>query len=143
MKPLITLISLLALLLFPTDSRALDAQSQIKAVLDTQVEAWNRGDLSTFVTTYADDCIFVGKQVTEGNAQLLDRYKKTYPTPAAMGHLTFSDLAIHLLGKDVAFVTSKWHLDRSVDAGGPTGGVFSLVLHRKNGLWKIALDHTA
>lgn len=135
--------ALLLALLLPLQLLALNSESQIKAVLDTQVEAWNRGDLPTFVTTYADDCTFVGKKVTEGSAQLLLHYQKAYPTRAAMGHLTFSEMAIHVLNKDVATVTATWHLDRSEAAGGPTGGIFSLVLQRKKGLWKIALDHTA
>lgn len=122
---------------------AFDAESEIKVVLNTQVEAWNRGDLATFVSTYAKDCTFVGKQATEGSAQLLLHYQRAYPTPAAMGHLTFSKMAIHLLDEQVATVTAFWHLDRSEAAGGPTGGIFSLVLQRKKRVWKIALDHTA
>jgi uncharacterized protein (TIGR02246 family) len=142
MKPHQALAFLFAFLL-PARLPAFDAESQIKAVLTTQVESWNRGDIPAFVATYADDCIFVGKKLTQGRAQLLERYRKTYPTPAAMGHLTFTSLAIHLLDADVATVTAEWHLDRSREGGGPVAGIFSLVFHRQNGLWKIALDHTS
>jgi uncharacterized protein (TIGR02246 family) len=141
MKPLLTLALLIALLL-PTGLGARDAETEIKAVLNTQIEAWNRGDIPTFVTTYEEDCIFVGKQITHGKAQLLARYQKTYPTPAAMGHLTFNGIAVHRIDREVAIVTADWRLDRSSEGGGPIGGVFSLVFHRRNGLWKIALDHT-
>jgi uncharacterized protein (TIGR02246 family) len=142
MKPFPALALLFALIL-PVGLPAFDAESEIKAVLDTQVESWNRGDIPTFVTTYADNCIFVGKKLSQGRAQLLDRYQKTYPTRAAMGHLTFNSLAIHLLDENVAIVTAEWHLDRSSDGGGPVGGLFSLVFHREKTGWKIALDHTS
>lgn len=141
-----TLLSKFALVLafaIPATVGAFDSESDIKAVLNTQVESWNQGDIPTFVSTYADDCIFVGKTVTHGRAQLLDRYQKTYPSRAAMGHLTFSSLAVHLLDPDVAVVTASWQLDRTAEGGGPVGGVFSLVFHRQGGTWKIALDHTS
>jgi len=132
---------LTALIAIPLN--ASNAESEIKAVLTTQVEAWNRGDITTFVTTYADDCIFVAQPITQGRAQLLARYQRKYPTPEAMGHLTFSNLTVHRLHKDVATLTADWHLDRTAAAGGPVGGYFSLVLHRQNGAWKIVLDHTS
>ncbi|MBV8897947.1 MAG: SgcJ/EcaC family oxidoreductase, partial [Acidobacteriaceae bacterium] len=94
-----------ALLLVFTCGAALsaaDTESQIKTVLDDQIEDWNRGDIPAFVTTYADDCIFVGKQVAHGRDQVLARYEKTYPTRQAMGHLTFSALEVHALSDDIA-----------------------------------------
>jgi len=134
---------LLLTLLLTLPVQAFDAESDIKAVLTTQVHAWNKGDIPTFVTTYTEDCIFVGKPILQGRAQLLARYQKRYPTPDAMGHLTFSNLAVHILDKDVAMVTADWHLDRNTAGGGPIGGYFSLVLHRQKVQWKIALDHTS
>jgi uncharacterized protein (TIGR02246 family) len=119
-----------------------DASSDIKDVLAKQVEAWNKGDIPTFVTTYSEDCIFVGKKLLQGRQQLLERYQKTYPTPDAMGHLTFSNMAVHLLDKDDATVTADWRLERGAAGGGPVGGYFSLVLHKQKGRWMIALDHT-
>jgi uncharacterized protein (TIGR02246 family) len=130
-------------LLLTIPLQAFDAESDIKSVLTTQVNAWNRGDIPTFVTTYSDDCIFVGKPILQGRAQLLARYQKKYPTPDAMGRLTFSNLAVHLVDSEVAMVTADWHLDRKESGGGPVGGYFSLVLHRQKGRWKIALDHTS
>ena len=121
---------------------AADTESQITAVLNVQVDAWNRGDIPAFVTTYADDCVFVGKQVVHGRDQVLARYQKTYPTRQAMGHLTFSALEVHPLSGDIAVVTGEWHLDRSGGAGN-VGGLFSLVLQRRADGWKIALDHTS
>ncbi len=129
--------------LSPLMLKAGDEDSQIKAVLKTQVDAWNHGDIPTFVTTYAPDCIFVGKQIIHGRAQVQARYEKNYPTRDAMGQLSFSALDIHLMADNVAMVTGEWHLERSATAGNPVGGVFSLVFRREGNEWKIALDHTS
>src|ERR1700761_4220661 len=100
MKPVVRVVLFFAIAL-PITLGASDAESEIKKVLNVQIEAWNRGDIPTFVTTYAPDCIFVGKQVAHGRAQLLARYEKSYPTREAMGHLTFSALEVRLLAPDV------------------------------------------
>jgi uncharacterized protein (TIGR02246 family) len=71
-----------------------DAKQTIEKVLTVQVQAWNRGDIPKFVTTYAEDCIFVGKQVLQGRSKLLARYQKTYPSPEFMGRLTFQNLTV-------------------------------------------------
>lgn len=117
--------------------------ADIENVLTTQVQAWNQGDIPKFVTTYAEDCIFVGKQMLQGRSKLLARYRKTYPSPESMGKLTFQNLAVRQLDEDVATAVGEWHIDRSSASGGPTGGVFSLVLQLRNGTWQIVLDHTS
>lgn len=140
---LLRLLVLLSLLIPALAFGAASAEAQIKGVLDIQVAAWNRGDLSTFVTTYAQDCTFVGKEITQGRGNLLQRYRDRYPSKAAMGRLTFTGMQVRLLDADNAVVTAHWHLDRTHSGGGPVGGVFSLVLQRTGGAWKIVLDHTA
>jgi uncharacterized protein (TIGR02246 family) len=115
----------------------------VRAVLDKQVEDWNRGDIPAFVQTYAEDCTFLGKTVVEGRAGVEERYRQTYSTPAAMGHLTFSDLKIKKIDGQVAVVTGVYHLERPYVAGGDKSGSFSLVLQRKGGIWRIVLDHTS
>ncbi len=136
-------VALLALFTSPIALNASDAESEIKAVLNFQVAAWNRGDIPAFVNAYAADCIFVGKQVAHGRAKLLARYEKSYPSREAMGHLTFSGLELDLLTSDVVIVTGEWRIDRSGAAGNGIGGLFSLVFHRQAKEWKIALDHTS
>jgi uncharacterized protein (TIGR02246 family) len=120
-----------------------DAKTNIEKVLTAQVHAWNRGDIPKFVTTYAEDCIFVGKQVLQGRSKLLARYQKTYPSPESMGRLTFQNLMVRQLDAQVATAIGEWHIDRPAASGGPTGGIFSLVLQLRNGAWEIVLDHTA
>ena len=131
------------LLLAPVLGRASDAQTAIKKVLDAQVQAWNRGDIETFVTYYAEDCTFVGKQMVHGRSAVLARYRTGFPSVAAMGKLSFLELDVRPVDQQVALVTGKFHLDRAAEAGGPADGIFSLVMQLKNGNWQILLDHTS
>ena len=63
---------------------------EIRAMLKNSEAAWNRGDLAAFATDYEDspDTTFIGRDITHGGVQaILDRYRRGYPTPEAMGTL--------------------------------------------------------
>ena len=105
------LIALLILLGSPALVAGQSAEAAVRAVLDEQVRAWNQGDLSAFVKTYSAETLFVGKEVTRGNAGVLERYKRNYPTREKMGTLQFSDIEVRLLGRDFASVLGRFHLD--------------------------------
>src|SRR5271165_1295643 len=139
----IRFVTLLCLLFATPAFTATSAETSIKAVLTAQVDAWNKGDLSTFVTSYAEDCLFVGKQVVRGRSAVLARYQKSYSSAAAMGKLEFADLEVHEVDPQVALVIGHFHLTRTPEGGGDAQGVFSLVFHRIGGKWQIVLDHTS
>ena len=82
---------------------------------------------------------FVGQTVQYGYATILDRYKKLYATPAAMGKLTFSHLAIRILDADYAVATGNFHLERTAAGGGNADGIFSLLF--KTGFFGLE-DHS-
>jgi uncharacterized protein (TIGR02246 family) len=117
----------------------------IRKVLASQVTAWNHGDIAAFMQGYKDspDTTFIGKTIQHGWQQLLERYKRSYPSKEAMGTLDFSDLEVRLLGQDHAVVTGRYHLARSTTGGGDANGIFSLVWEKTNTGWKIILDHTS
>jgi uncharacterized protein (TIGR02246 family) len=126
------------------ESENSNAEAAIKRVLETQQDAWNRGDVNAFLEGYwhSSDLTFSG---TNGTARGFDavrvRYQNNYPDRVAMGKLDFSALEIRLLGPDAALVLGHWHLTR---AQGDIGGVFSLVLQRfPNQGWRIIHDHTS
>ncbi|MBV8550942.1 MAG: nuclear transport factor 2 family protein [Acidobacteriaceae bacterium] len=139
---LLNAVILLIVLLRPAALRSAEAANAIEGELTAQAQAWNAGDIPAFMRSYAEDCIFVGKQVLHGKAALRDRYEKAYSSRAAMGKLTFSNLNIRPLDGNVAVVTGEWRLERSPAAGGVAGGVFSLVWQLKDARWQIVLDHT-
>jgi ketosteroid isomerase-like protein len=113
-------------------------------VLLAQEAAWNKGDIDTFASSYKDapDTLFITHQVSRGYAGLIDQYKRDYPTRAAMGNLSFSDLEVRTLDANFAVVVGKYRLDRSKKDGGSAGGLFSLVLEKTDKGWKIIIDHT-
>jgi len=119
-------------------------EESIRAVLSTQVEAWNRGDVEAFMTGYAqsEEILFVGKEVKRGYQGLLERYRRDYPDRAAMGKLRFSDLEVRMLGAEHASVLGRYHLTRDDAGGGDARGVFTLLFEKTGGAWKIILDHT-
>jgi uncharacterized protein (TIGR02246 family) len=118
---------------------------QIRQVLAAQVAAWNRGDIPGFMNGYANSTrtTFVGTGIEHGYASILARYLGKYPSHEAMGHLDFTGLEVRLLGANHAVVTGYFNLTRSRAAGGNAAGVFSLVLEKESGGWKIILDHTS
>ena len=115
----------------------------VRAVLEAQRDAWNRGDIEGYMDGYArtPDTVFVsGDNVMRGWQSVLDRYKKSYSSREKMGTLTFSDLEIALIGHDAAVCLGRWHLQRANDE---PHGRFTLILRRTKQSWKIVHDHTS
>jgi hypothetical protein len=89
----------------------------------------------------SEELLFVGASgVTRGWQATLKRYKARYPNRAAMGKLKFVVDELTELGPDAAAVLGTWELVREKDR---PGGVFTLVLRRFPGGWKIVMDHTS
>lgn len=119
------------------------AAQEITALLDTQVRAWNRGDIDAFMQAYApiDDLRFAsGDTVTYGWRATLERYKSHYPDRATMGTLAFSELAITELSPDAALAFGRWQLTRAADQ---PHGRFTLTLRKTSAGWRIIQDHTS
>jgi uncharacterized protein (TIGR02246 family) len=115
----------------------------IRAVLDAQREAWNRGDIEGYMNGYArsDNTVFIsGDNVTRGWQTVLARYKKNYDSLDKMGKLTFSQLETTLLANDAAVVIGRWHLLRADDE---PQGRFTLIFRKTKQGWKIVHDHTS
>src|SRR5215217_6205813 len=125
------------------EKRDAQAAASVRAVLDAQAAAWNRGDIEGFMDGYArsDSIVFVsGDDVTRGWQTVLDRYKRNYDTREKMGTLEFSDLEIKVMGKDVAAVHGRWQLTRDKDV---PHGRFTLIFRRAGKNWRIVHDHTS
>jgi ketosteroid isomerase-like protein len=119
------------------------ASTEILRILQTQAEAWNRGDIDAFMQTYApvDDLRFAsGGTVTYGWKPTLERYKQRYPNRAAMGTLAFSGLTVTELSPDAALVFGHWRLTRATDA---PHGLFTLLVRHTPAGWRIFADHTS
>jgi uncharacterized protein (TIGR02246 family) len=120
------------------------SDTAIHQLMDQQAADWNRGDVDAFMKAYEDapNTTFVGKTVEYGYATIRERYRRIYPTPAGMGKLTFTHLAIRELDSNFAVATGNFHLERTAAGGGNADGIFSLVLKKDPQGWKIILDHS-
>ncbi|HMG37361.1 MAG TPA: nuclear transport factor 2 family protein [Blastocatellia bacterium] len=120
------------------------AAQQIRAVLDRQVEAWNRGDLEGFMEGYWRSpqlTFYSGGVETSGWDQTIQRYQQRYRSAGnEMGILEFLDLKIELLGPQAAFVRGKYRLKAS---GKESSGLFTLTFKKFASGWKIIHDHTS
>jgi ketosteroid isomerase-like protein len=117
-------------------------QTQIRDLLEQQTAAWNRGDIEAFMAGYwkSGETEFVGANgVSRGWQALLDRYRRNYPNRTAMGRLSFSNLEIHMLCEEAAYVIGQFELEREKDK--PTG-FFTLNFRRFPQGWRIVADHT-
>lgn len=115
----------------------------IRAVLDAQTAAWNRGDIEGFMDGYArsPDIVFIsGDSLTHGWQTVFDRYKKGYDSREKMGTLQFSDLDVKVVSKDAAIVIGRWQLTREKDT---PHGRFTLIFRRRAEGWRIVHDHTS
>jgi uncharacterized protein (TIGR02246 family) len=119
------------------------AEAAIRAVIERQQMDWNRGDTEGFLLGYDAETTFVGEKITKGLEELRVRYQSHYPTRASMGHLTFSDVEVHMLGAEYAYVIGRWRLERKAEDGGDTGGVYTLLFKHTPRGWKIMVDHTS
>jgi ketosteroid isomerase-like protein len=119
-------------------------RAAIAAVLDRQVEAWNRGDLAAYMDGYARTPALVftsGGNIRRGWQEAFDHYQARYATdPKAMGALAFRIDSIDPVGADGAVVLGHWELTGTAHAG---RGVFTLVVERRPEGWRIIHDHTS
>jgi len=115
----------------------------VRAVIEAQQAAWNRGDIEGFMAGYANEetTTFVsGDTVTRGWQTVLDRYRKNYDSRAKMGTLTFSELDFKPLSPFYIMATGRWQLAREADA---PRGRFTLIFRRTAGGWRVVHDHTS
>ena len=140
--PLGTALLVFAAGIVGSAAAAPDATPEIRAVLNAQVAAWNRGDIDGYMDGYvrSDKLEFVsGGKITRGWQTVRDRYRRKYDSRAKMGTLSFSDIKVNSLTANIAFVTGRWSLRRKTDQ---PHGSFSLTFKRLPAGWRIVHDQT-
>jgi beta-aspartyl-peptidase (threonine type) len=124
---------------------AQDREAAIQAILQSQVDAWNRHDLEAFMAGYWNSptlTFFSGASETEGWQATLERYRKNYQSAnAEMGKLEFSDLRIEMLAPQSAFVRGKFRL--TLSNGKQPRGLFTLIFREFPEGWRIVHDHSS
>ena len=115
----------------------------VRAVIEAQAAAWNRGDVAGYMEGYAKEetITFVsGDQLTRGWQTVHDRYAARYDTREKMGTLAFSELEFRPLSEFYIMATGRWRLARAADA---PHGRFTLIFRRTTAGWRIVHDHTS
>jgi len=145
MKTAVILMLTICSAVAQTASRKSSADQPIRHVLDDQAAAWNRGDLEGFLRGYwrsPELTFYSGGAVTSGWDATLERYRARYQSGGReMGKLTFSELEIHLLSAEAAWVGGHWRLE--MKNGDQPGGLFTLVFRNFPEGWRIVHDHTS
>ena len=118
-------------------------ESNIRKLIQQQVDAWNEGNLEKFMETYwkSDRLSFVGSRgPTYGWQATLDNYKKGYPSKKAMGHLDLKVLDLSQIDVKTVLMIGRFELTREI---GDVAGHFTLVIQKIEGEWKIISDHSS
>lgn len=119
------------------------AELDIRKVLSNQTEAWNNGDLESFMHGYwkSDSLTFVGKDgITYGYQNTLNNYKKNYANKDQMGKLQFKLLHINKLSDEYYQVIGQWHLYRKI---GDVSGHFTVIFRKIQNKWLMVSDHSS
>jgi ketosteroid isomerase-like protein len=120
--------------------------ARVRDVLVRQEAAWNAGDVEAFMAEgywRSENLTFLsGGDWTWGYDDVLERYRRRYLAEGKeMGTLDFSDEQFVPLGPDTTLARGRYHLDFS--DGTTADGLFTLVLRRIDGTWRIVHDHTS
>jgi beta-aspartyl-peptidase (threonine type) len=122
-----------------------ETKAAVRAVLDAQVEAWNRGDLEGFMAGYwrSPELVFCsGATLTKGWQATLEGYRKRYQAEGReMGRLRFDAVEVLPTGPDAAAARGAFRLRMS--DGQEPHGLFTLLLRRIDGAWRIVHDHAS
>lgn len=132
------------------------ALTEVRELIQTQVEAWNRGDLEAFTSGYAEDAAFLSPSgLTRGRGEVLSRYRKRYPDRKAMGRLSLEPIEMRpAAGTELTAlggarpsrvhgvsVAARWEISYPEEPGKePASGLTLIVFRRTRDGWEIVQD---
>ncbi len=142
MKKIFISALILSLTLSLTAMQKSAIEKELIRIHDLQRQAWNEGNIEGFMAHYwkSEKMTYQsGDTRLNGWDALLDRYKKVYPE-GNMGTLEFSDLIVHVLSEDSAYVIGKWKVQAETWT---RVGLFTTILKKMEDGWKIIHDHSS
>jgi ketosteroid isomerase-like protein len=116
----------------------------IIALMRTEEEVWNRGDIDAYVNLYApgDSTRMIyngGTGITRGKDSILAFYKKYWPKEK-MGTLTLTQDGIEKISNEFYYVSGFFNV--SYSSGKPVKGRFSGLVKKIKGKWYLYTDHS-
>src|SRR6202035_94477 len=126
---------------------ACDPTMEIRVMLDESTAAWNARDLAGFIACYENspETIYLAPaQVVIGYTAIHKMYFERFASDDwfRRGVLSTSLLHVAPLGTGYALARGRYLLNGDATHGGPTSGMFSLVLRQATAGWRILADHT-
>jgi len=118
-------------------------ETEIKDLLETQRQNWNKGDINSYMQGYlkSDSLLFIDRNgPTYGWQKNLAIYQKVYPDKTNMGFLTFDIKEVRMIDKTHSFVLGAWHIKTEKDE---QQGYFTLLFQKFGNEWKIIVDHSS
>lgn len=114
----------------------------IIALMRTEEEVWNRGDIEAYVNLYApadSTRMIYSNGVVHGKDSILAFYKKYWPKEK-MGKLTLQHDSIEKLSNKFFYVSGYFTVD--YPSGKPAKGRFSGLIKKIKGKWYLYTDHS-
>lgn len=121
--------------------KSADAKT-IRAIMDRQVAAWNKGDFEGFMAGFwnSDKLTFQsGNTRRYGWENLLNMYKTNY-AGKKRGTLVFTDLIFRKLTSNHVLVLGRWRVTTQKEK---KEGLFTLMVQRFGSDWKVIHDHSS
>jgi ketosteroid isomerase-like protein len=124
------------------DPRAIQAHTEIQALILGANERWNAHDIDGFMEgawKSKDFVMLIDAQEIRGWAEALAAYKRGYSDPSTMGNVVCDRLETQLITPNVGLAVMRWTLYLK---GGKVLGTSSIVVRKFADGWKVVSDHS-
>ena len=118
------------------------AEAQIRAVLDSTAEGWNRGDLAQYLAAYTPTATEMLSDGPRGGVEVIEQTMRQgfWKTGRPLQQLRYEHVVVRMLGKENALVTGQYVL---TGGGRPDrSGWFTTVWTRTPKGWRMIHDHS-
>lgn len=122
-----------------------DLSREAQAAFQSQMAAWNRGDLEGALTFYRNgpDMTWVNRQgISRGFAPFADDMRKSFARhPELMGTYSGEVLDARTISKKNALLVVKWSIVR--EGKRLMGGISTQLWQRNGREWRVILEHAS
>lgn len=118
------------------------AEAQIRAVLNSTADGWNKGDLAQYLAAYTPSATEMLSDGPKGGVEVIEQTMRNgfWKTGRPLQQLRYEHLDVRMLGKEHALVTGQYVL---TGGGRPdrTGWFTTVWMHTRRG-WRMIHDHS-
>ncbi len=119
-------------------------QLDVTKVVIAQENAWNKGDLDSYLAFYKDapDTEAILNGPVRGLNAIRSAYHTSFPSKDIMGTLEQSSVEVRELGSSFAMALGHYKLVRPRKSGGDAEGNFTEIFEKTDGGWKLVFSET-